>query len=182
MHQEQLEDHGTSPSTFQASPTILSLTFPHQTFRNQRAVAAYIQEPCLAAHVHNLVAAVGTEGISSDEEGEPSHDRWGRAREYLVFDKPWHAKHLVDIYCWLDRKHAETRNIQGAPIRTRIFRPSVTQGNTAVPRGLPIDCYNGVYLHSLPSVQRRTLRPEPAVNVESLWLGVIASDLEAEEN
>ena len=126
--------------------------------------------------------AVGTEGISSDEEGEPSRGRRGWAQEYLVFDKPWCAKHLVDIYHWLDRKHAETRNIQGAPIRTRIFRPSVTRGDTAIPRGLPIDCYDGVYLRSLPGVQCRTLHPEPAVNVESLWLGVIVSDLEAEEN
>ena len=155
---------------------------PHQTFRNRCAAAAYIQNPRLATRVHDLVAAVGTEGISSDEEGEPSHGRRGRAREYLVFDKSWRAKHLVEIYRWLDRKHAETRNIQGAPIRTRIFQPGITRRDAAVPRGLPIDCYDGVYLRSLPGVQRRTLHPEPAVNVESLWLGVIASDLEAEEN
>ena len=128
------------------------------------------------------MAAVGTEGVSSDEEGEPSLRRGGRAREYLVFDKPWRAKHLVDIYRWLDRKHMETRNIQGAPIRTRVFRPGVTRGDAVVPRGLPLDCYDKVYLRSLSCVQRRVLHPEPAASVEGLWLQLMESELRIDGN
>ncbi len=127
------------------------------------------------------MSSVGTEGISSDEEGEPSQARRRQAREYLVFDKSWRSKHLVEIYRWLDRKHAETRNIHGAPIRTRCLRPGHTRDGAVVPKGLPIDCYDSAYLRSLPGVQRRILGPGPPVDVEGLWLRLLASELRHEE-
>ena len=131
----------------------------------------------LAWRVHELVSAAGIDAISSDEEGEPSR---GRVREYLVFDKAWRSKHLVEIYRWLDGKHAEMRNPHGAPIRTRFLRPGHTRENATAPKGLPVDCYDPAYLRSLSGVRRRVLHAEPAVGVEGLWLALLASELRDE--
>ncbi|KAI1782720.1 hypothetical protein LXA43DRAFT_1068339 [Ganoderma leucocontextum] len=116
------------------------------TYHNRRNAISFMRDQRLAARIHALVSAASIDGISSDEEGEPSR---GRVREYLVFDKAWRSKHLVEIYRWLDGKHAEMRNPHGAPIRTRFLRPGHTRENATVPKGLPVDCYDPAYLRSL---------------------------------
>ncbi|KAI0365294.1 hypothetical protein BV20DRAFT_982669 [Pilatotrama ljubarskyi] len=129
------------------------------TYRNRRDAAAHIPIPDLAARVYNIVAEIGRGGISSDEEVQlPFGDPGGR--RYATFDKPWRPEALVHLYRHLDLIHAVTRNPNGNPIRRRI-RTQRVHADLTVPKGLPIDCYNQLYMHSRPSLERFTLKPKP---------------------
>lgn len=111
---------------------------------------------------------MGTAGISSDEE-IPSHP--GQGRQYATFDKPWRAQALVHLYRHLDLIHAATRNPNGNPIRTRHRTLRVRQSMTP-PKGLPIDCYNPLFLNRCTPLDMQVLRPRPPIGVDELWIRV----------
>ena len=151
---------------------------PSQTFHNRRDASLHIRDPDIAQAVHDLVVDIGMEGISSDEERE---DAIGGVKEYVAFDKVWRSRPFEEILRWLDRKHVEMRNPHGAPIRRRFLRPGVSRANFTVPKGLPIDCYDSTYLRSLSGAYRRVLYPEPAVDVEGLWLALVRTEVDLSE-
>ncbi|RPD52503.1 hypothetical protein L227DRAFT_568553 [Lentinus tigrinus ALCF2SS1-6] len=135
------------------------------TFRNRRDAARYIQTPD-SGKVYDLMKAIGTVGISSDEEiASPP----GQGRQYATYDKPWRASSLVHLYRHLDLIHAATRNPNGNPIRTRHRTLRVREPMT-VPDGLPIDCYSPLFLNRCSALDMQMLRPKPPVGVDELWM------------
>lgn len=136
-----------------------------QTFRNRRAACEQLLDKALGAQVVAVINAIGTRGISSDEEMPvPS----GHGKQFATFDKPWRAQALVSLYRHLDTVHAATRNPNGNPIRTRhhTFR---TRENMVVPKELPKDCYNPLYLDHLEPRERHLVRPGPSCGIEELY-------------
>lgn len=120
-----------------------------------------------------MVNDIGTQGISSDEEVPvPS----GRAKEFATFDKPWRSQALVHLYRHLDMVHAATRNPNGNPIRTRYHTPRVRE-DMAIPQGLPVDCYDGLYIAALPPREKLRLRPGPRCSLEELYMRVRTSGM-----
>ncbi|KAI0745550.1 hypothetical protein C8Q76DRAFT_688603 [Earliella scabrosa] len=139
------------------------------TFRNRRDAARYLPPPD-SAKVFNLIKEVGTVGISSDEE-IPSLP--GQGRQYATYDKPWRAQALVHLYRHMDLIHAATRNPNGNPIRVRHRTLRVRQ-SVAAPKGLPIDCYDSLFLNRCTPLDIQVLRPRPPVGVDELWMRVQA--------
>lgn len=95
----------------------------------------------------------------------------GHGRQYATFDKPWRAESLVHLYRHLDLIHAATRNPNGNPIRVRHRTIRVHEPMT-VPKGLPVDCYNALFLNRCSALDRQMLRPKPAIGVDELWIRV----------
>ena len=122
------------------------LTRIPQTFHNRQDAAQYIRDPNVSWAVHDLVASVGMEGTSSDEEQE---HLIGGVKVYVAFDKIWRLRPFVEILRWLDKKHAEMRNPHSAPIQRRYLCPGVAHDDFVAPKGLPVDCYDTTYLRSL---------------------------------
>ncbi|KAL1937533.1 hypothetical protein VTO73DRAFT_13119 [Trametes versicolor] len=61
------------------------------TFRNRRAACEQLLDKALGAQVVAVINAIGTRGISSDEEMPvPS----GHGKQFATFDKPWRAQAL----------------------------------------------------------------------------------------
>lgn len=145
------------------------LVFTMQTFRTRRDAAQHLPIPD-SSHVYNLIKTIGTAGISSDEE-VPALP--GQCRQYATFDKPWWATALVHLYRHLDLIHASTRNPNGNPIRLR-HRTLRVRENMTVPKGLPIDCYNRVYLNRCSALELQMLRPKGAIGLSELWARVQA--------
>ncbi|KAJ2998723.1 hypothetical protein NUW54_g7007 [Trametes sanguinea] len=144
------------------------------TFRNRRAAATRIADHRLGALLTELMDTVGTQGISSDEE-VPAPP--GTGKVFATFDKPWRQKALVGIYRHLDTIHASTRNPHGNPIRVR-YHTSRIRDTMVVPKHLPADCYDPLYLRSLEPSTTYCLRTRPPVGVEELYLALKTSSIE----
>ncbi|KAI0323430.1 hypothetical protein GY45DRAFT_1341449 [Cubamyces sp. BRFM 1775] len=144
------------------------------TLRNRRSAASHIPDPRVSAKAIALIDLVGSQGISSDEEVTiPGH--YGKS--YAVFSKPWRPPALVNVYRHLDMVHAATRNPIGNPIRTRYLTANV-RSKVVVPKFLPIDCYDPLYLQTLSDVERHLLQPKPAFGVEELCMNLRALGLQ----
>jgi hypothetical protein len=117
----------------------------------------------------NLVEKIGTAGISSDEEILPRAP--GQQRRYAVFEKPWRAEALCNLYRYLDLIHAENRNPNGNPIRSR-QRTMQSRQRRKAPKGLPKDCYDQLFLEQQTVLQRQLLQIAPSVRVGALWSGI----------
>lgn len=111
---------------------------------------------------------IGTAGISSDEEIPRVN---GEMRRYGVFLKPWRADALLHLYRHLDLIHAATRNPNGNPIRTRV-QLMRTRGSGKVPKKLPLDCYNPLFLREATILEREFLEPRADYGVENLLSAV----------
>lgn len=148
------------------------LTVATQTFINRRDAASRIRDHDIATRVYSLVNAIGTQGISSDEEIPlPA----GNGKQYSTFAKPWRREALVSLYRHLDLIHAATRNPNGNPIRTRL-RTAMVHEDMVIPPKLPEDCYDMLYLstHRNPT-EVHLLRRGPPCGIEELWMGVQAA-------
>ena len=136
-----------------------------KTYRNRRDAAQHIPTPH-AARVFGVIEKVGTAGISSDEEIQTLP---GQGRQYATFDKPWRTASLVHLYRHMDLIHAATRNPNGNPIRIRHRTPRVHQPMN-VPKGLPIDCYDPLFLNRCSALDKQVLRPGSPVGIDELWM------------
>ena len=81
---------------------------------------------------------------------------------------------LVNIYRFLDMVHAATRNPNGNPIRTR-YQTAEVRENVVVPKFLPIDCYDPLYLETLSDVDRHLLQPASRYGLEALYMSMRAA-------
>lgn len=138
-----------------------------QTFRNRRNAAMHLPAP-LGVLVYELVDMIGTAGISSDEEVETL---LGQGRQYAIFEKPWRPSALIHLYRHLDLIHAATRNPNGNPIRTR-HRTHRVRRKTMAPIGLPIDCYDPLYITRCTRMERTLLQAKPRIGLDDLLLRV----------
>ena len=75
------------------------------------------------------------------------------------------------MYRHLDLIHDAMRNPNGNPIRTRHRTLRVRQPMT-VPDGLPIDCYNPLFLNRCSNLDIQMLRPKPPIGIDELWMRV----------
>jgi hypothetical protein len=122
-----------------------------------------------------LLRKLGVEGMSSDEEDEPTgstpESLQGHGNVYRVLTPRWRAKdltaflHVVDSVHLLQRRTDVGRQRGNWP-RTRIHDPSNLKlsEKTEFPKSLPRNAYNSRWLETFPNIAM-SVNPDPEYNL-----------------
>lgn len=112
--------------------------------------------------LHNVVAALGQAGMSSDES---DHENPGRTK-YVVKKRDWRNRDLLRYLAIIDgdrnitNAYGNTR--PGNPPRHRSRRNGNQSVRSAIPN-LPINFYDASWLSRLSNAEKKSLRPVRAV-------------------